>query len=428
MKDKTNLGWKRQELLNQESNALIDFVNNELFPYLKSLRDLDDATSRQKIIGEIFSNLDKTRIDSQDNLLNILDKIHNIRLESVDTTHIFSLSQAYEGLLLKMGEKKNDGGQFFTPREITRVMITIIKPTIGETIYDPCCGTGGFLAQAYEFFVKSYKDLTEEETKFIKHNTFFGREKDNLVYPITLANLIIHGIDEPHIWHGNTLSRKAVYDGLFQGSPQEFDVILTNPPFGGKEGKDVQSQFRYQTSATQILFLQHIIEHLKPGGRCGIIVDEGVLFRTNEAFLYTKKWLLQECNLWCIISLPIGVFANAGASIKTNILFFTKGSPTNEIWYYDMSDIKISKKTPLTFELFEDFFNLFPTKKITNRSWIVDVNKLEAMKFDLKAVNPNITFVDNFGSINEIVTQIEFEMETISTLLSEANGWITHNK
>src|SRR5262249_26090467 len=148
--------------------------------------------------------------------------------------------------------------------EIIRAMVQTIEPMVGETIYDPCCGTGGFLAQAYQFMLASLcGDTGEEEVEILKHRTFFGREKDTLIYPITLANLVIHGIDDPHIWHGNTLTNKAVYDGLFQGSPKVFDVILTNPPFGGKEGKDAQSQFAHQTSATQILFLQHVIDHLK---------------------------------------------------------------------------------------------------------------------------------------------------------------------
>ena len=126
-------------------------------------------------------------------------------------------------------------------------------------------------------------------------------------------------------------------------------MILTNPPFGGKEGKDAQTNFAYKTSATQVLFLQHILAELAPGGRCGIVLDEGVLFRTNEsAFVETKRKLLDECDLWCIVSLPGGVFSTAGAGVKTNLLFFTKGRKTEKIWYYDLSDVKVGKKTPLT--------------------------------------------------------------------------------
>src|SRR5262249_12732552 len=161
-------------------------------------------------------------------------------------------------------------------------------------------------------------------------------------YPIGLANLILHGVDRPNIWHGNALTGDMVYDSLFAGNPGQFDVILTNPPFGGKESAGAQTNFDYLTSATQVLFLQHVIRSLKSvprPGRCGMVIDEGVLLRTNEdAFVKTKRKLTDECELWCVVSLPAGVFSAAGAGVKTNLLFFTKGKPTERIWYYDLSD------------------------------------------------------------------------------------------
>jgi type I restriction enzyme M protein len=164
-----------------------------------------------------------------------------------------------------------------------------------------------------------------------KHETFWGREKENLIYPIGLANLILHGIDRPNIWHGNALTGDEVYGGLFQGAPTQFDVILTNPPFGGKESASAQTNFDYRTSATQVLFMQHFIRSLRHGGRCGVVIDEGVLFRTNEdAFVKTKRKLTDECDLWCVLSLPGGVFSAAGAGVKTNLLFFTKGKANGE--------------------------------------------------------------------------------------------------
>ena len=247
-------------------------------------------------------------------------------------------------------------GNFFTPRELVRAMVRTIDPQPGETVYDPCCGTGGFLAQSYELMERKLGDaVSSTELERLKQNTFFGREKENLIFPIALANLVLHGIDQPNIWHGNTLSNTPTYDGLFEGAPANFDVILTNPPFGAKEGKDAQKNYSFETSATQVLFLQHIMEELKPkldqnqGGRCGVVVDEGLLYRTNEsAFVETKRKLLDECNLWCIVSLPAGVFSAAGAGVKTNLLFFTKGTKTDRIWYYDFSHVKVGKKTPMT--------------------------------------------------------------------------------
>lgn len=356
-----SVGWKRKELAGKVGD-LFAFVNKELLPYLHRLDMLPDgrpneaATPKQRVIGRIMTAVEKVRVDSETNLCDILDRVNEISIDHIDDRHFFTLSQVYEDLLLKMGEKNSDGGQFFTPREVIRAMVRVIDPQPGETIYDPCCGTGGFLAQAYELLEKKLGPaVSSTELERLKHDTFYGREKENLVFPIALANLVLHGIDQPNLWHGNTLSNTPTYAGLFDGAPETFDVVLTNPPFGGKEGKDAQKNFSFETSSTQVLFLQHILSKLrpplndKPGGRCGVVLDEGLLFRTNEsAFVHTKRKLLEECDLWCIVSLPGGVFSTAGAGVKTNLLFFTKGTPTRKIWYYDLSHVKVGKKTPMT--------------------------------------------------------------------------------
>jgi len=249
-----------------------------------------------------------------------------------------------------MGEKNADGGQFFTPREVIRAMVHTVNPVPGQTVYDPCCGTGGFLAVAYEHMVRKLGPAAAgTDLERLKHHTFFGREKENLVFPIALANLVLHGIDQPNLWHGNALTGSAAYAALFTRAPAQFDVILTNPPFGGKEGRAAQKNFAFETSATQVLFVQNIMQELAPNGTCAIVLDEGLLFRTNEsAFVETKRKLLDECDLWAIVSLPGGVFSTAGAGVKTNLLFFTKGKKTARIWYYDLSWVKVGKKTPLT--------------------------------------------------------------------------------
>jgi type I restriction enzyme M protein len=350
-------GWKRQELFAAGDGRLFDFINKELLPYLHRL-DFDDrtnlphpfATRKQRIIGRIMTAVERVRVDSETNLRDILDRVHEIHIDHVDDTHFFTLSQVYENLLLKMGEKNSDGGQFFTPREVIRAMVHTVDPEAGKTIYDPGCGTGGFLAIAYEHIARKLgPGVTSTDLDTLKHDTFFGREKENLVFPIALANLVLHGIDQPNLWHGNTLTGRATYAALFEQAPKFFDYILTNPPFGGKEGKDAQKRFAFETSSTQVLFVQDILSELAVGGTCGIVLDEGLLFRTNEsAFVETKRKLVDECDLWAIISLPGGVFSTAGAGVKTNLLFFTKGRKTEKIWYYDLSGVKVGKKTPLT--------------------------------------------------------------------------------
>jgi len=414
-------GSKRKELQDASLGAFFGFVNSELIPHLRKLRERPNATSRQKVISEIFSGVERTRIDTERNLLDILDKVHEISADNVDTTHVFTLSQVYEGLLLKMGERGNDGGQFFTPREIIRIMVRVIDPKVGETLYDPGCGTGGFPAQSYEHMAgpNNANITSPDQLETLKQHTFYGREKDNLIYPIALANLILHNIDEPHIWHGNTLTGAETYGGLFEGAPALYDIVLMNPPFGGKEGKDAQTRFAYKTGATQVLFLQHVIDSLKSGGRCGIVLDEGVLFRNNEnAFVQTKRKLLDDCDLWCILSLPPGTFVNAGAGVKTNLLFFTKGQPTEKIWYYDLSDIKVGKKTPLTAEKFEEFFRLLPDRADSERSWTVTRQEIEAKTYDLKAVNPNAKSNEDTRTPEELLDLIEAKGREIAEALN----------
>ena len=198
-------GPKRRDLGAATLGAMFSFVHEELLPYLKRLEDKPGATPRQKVISEIMSSVERTRIDTEKNLLDVLDRVHALSDQNMDPTHVFPLSQVYEGLLLKMGEKGNDGGQFFTPREIIRAMVRIVDPKVDQTVYDPGCGTGGFLAQSFEHMAGpgNAKISSAEQLETLKRRTFYGREKDNAIYPIALANLVLHNIDEPHILHGN---------------------------------------------------------------------------------------------------------------------------------------------------------------------------------------------------------------------------------
>jgi type I restriction enzyme M protein len=198
---------------------------------------------------------------------------------------------------------------------------------------------------------------------------------------------------------------------------------LTNPPFGGKEGKEAQTKFAYRTSATQVLFLQHVIDSLKDNGRCGIVIDEGVLFRSNEnAFVQTKRKLLDECNVYCIVSLPSGVFSAAGAGVKANIMFFEKGRATEKIWYYDLSDIKVGKRIPFTIDRFDDFFKLLPQKADSERSWTVTRETIEKNNFDMKAVNPNRKVEEDTRTPEELIALIEAKQVEINEALRELKG------
>lgn len=401
-------GQKRREILAQGQGALLAFVNEDLIPHLRQIGN-GNASPRRRIISQVMSSIARVHLDTEQNLIEILDEVSEICATDTDPQHVFMLSQVYESLLLKMGEKNNDGGQFFTPREVVRAMVQTIDPKIGETVYDPCCGTGGFLVQSFEYIWRKIKhNASGEKMETLKQRMFFGREKENLMYPIALANLVLHGIDQPNVWHGNTLTGQETYGDLYQDAPAQFDVILTNPPFGGKESKDAQALFPFPSSSTQVLFLQHVISSLKPGGRCGIILDDGVLYRQREhAVLQLKKKLLDECDLQCIVSLPKGTFINAGASVKANILFFTKGIPTEQIWYYDLSHVWVNKRNPLTLDRFEEYFSLLPTKTDSDHSWIISRQDIEEKNYDLRAVNPHTKPTGNTRSTEELLDFIE---------------------
>ena len=400
---------------------MFKFVNDELIPHLKGLGESSSSTQRQRVISEVMSSVDETRIDTERNLLDILDKVHEIQDSEINPKHVATLSQAYEGLLLKMGEKNNDGGQFFTPREVIRAIVRVVDPKYGETVFDPACGTGGFLALAYEYMRDRLGDeVTGPQLEELAGRTFYGKEKENLIYPICLANLILHGVDQPNIWHGNTLSNVGSNSRLYTDAPTTFDVIFMNPPFGGKEGADAKQGYAYKTGSTQVLFLQEVIDALAPKGRAGIVVDEGLLFRTSErAFVQTKRKLLDECDLYCIVSLPAGVFTQAGAGVKTNLMFFNKGQPTKETWYYDLSDVNVTKRKPLTLDHFKEFLDLLPTRANSENSWTVKRDELEERNYDLKAVNPNKQVVVDTRTPEELLDIIEAKGDEIQTLLAE---------
>lgn len=263
-----------------------------------------------------------------------------------------------------------------------------------------------------------YSSATGPQLTELATRSLYGKEKENLIYPICLANLILHGIDRPSIWHGNTLTNAGSGGGLFSDAPVTFDVILMNPPFGGKEGADANQRYSYKTGSTQVLFLQEVIDALSMSGRAGIVVDEGLLFRTNErAFVETKRKLLDECDLHCIVSLPPGVFSQAGAGVKTNLMFFNKGRPTESTWYYDLSDVKVTKRKPLTLLHFKEFLELLPSRADSDNSWTVKRDVLESRNYDLKAINPNKQAIVDTRTLDELLDMIRIQGREIEVAL-----------
>jgi type I restriction enzyme M protein len=424
-------GWKRQQLTEAPIGSFLRFVNGTktpdgpvgLFPYLRALGRHPGATDRQRVIGMIFANKEQTILESETNLLEAIDRVDALSRTQVSDQHIFLLSQAFEGILPRLGEKRNDGGQFFTPREVIRAVVMAVDPQLDKTVYDPCCGTGGFLIEAYKHMIGQGPTPTQIEQ--LRTETLWGREDANEAIPICLANMILHDVDLPRIWHGNTLTGVASEGSLFEGAPLTFDYILTNPPFGSKEGKVAQAQFSYKTGKAQVLFLQHILSSLAAGGTCGMVIDEGVMFHTTTAaYRQTKSKLLSECDLWCVVSLPPRVFVNAGANSKTNLLFFTKGRPTQRIWYYDLADIRVTKRKPLTLAHFDDFLvrlRLHPDDpgRLSPRSWYVPIEDVRRRGYDVRAINPNAPDDTDHRTPQELIATIQQAQADIDASLEE---------
>ena len=341
----------------------------------------------------------------------------------MDPTHVFTLSQVYEGLLLKMGEKGNDGGQFFTPREVIRAMVRVVDPKIGETVYDPGCGTGGFLAQSYEYMQRQARATiaTADQLETLKQRTFYGREKENLIYPIALANLVLHGIDEPHLWHGNTLTGQETYGGLFQGAPQLFDVVLTNPPFGGKEGKEAQTQLRLQDRRDPgAVPPARDRQPASDGGRCGIVLDEGVLFRTNEDGLRPDQAQAAGRLRPVVHREPARRRVHGRRRRREDEpAVLHQGQAHREDLVLRPLRHQGRQEDAAYVEQFEDFFRLLPTRGDSERSWTVTREQIEARNYDLKAVNPNAKVKEDTRTPEEILDLIEKKGQEIQQAIAQ---------
>jgi len=328
---------------------LTRFVNNTLFPYLKGFRNSsEDIRSFKYKIGEIFGFLDN-RIASGHTLREILDILDDLDFQSQD--ELFELSNIYENLLKGMGSDGGNSGEFYTPRPVIKAMVESLAPEVGQTIYDGAAGTCGFLIEAYEYLKNKDGDkgLSTEDWDKLHKDTLFGNEKTPLAYVMGVMNMILHGIESPNLYKQNTLT---VNIRDIQ-EKDRFDIIIANPPFGGKEKPQIQQNFPVHANATELLFLQHFMKNLRLGGKAAIIVPEGVLFQTNNAFAQVKKELLENFNLHTIVSLPAGVFLPY-SGVKTNIIFFERRGSTSDIWYYEINPpYKLTKNQTYRIQTFQ---------------------------------------------------------------------------
>ena len=365
----------------QTGDDLRDFVNNKLFPYLHKFKE--KATGPNTIeykIGEIFGEI-KNKISSGYNLREIIDHIDELRFRS--QTEKFELSHLYEAKIQRMGNAGRNGGEYYTPRPLIRAMVQVVKPTIGERIYDGACGSAGFLCESFVYMKENGK-LTTKGLTILQTRTFYGKEKKSLAYVIAIMNMILHGIEAPNILHTNTLTENLADIQ----EKDRFDIILANPPFGGKERNEVQQNFPIRTGETAFLFLQHFIKMLKAGGRAGVVIKNTFLSNTDNASTSLRKLLLESCNVHSVLDCPGGTFLGAG--VKTVVLFFEKGAPTHKTWYYQLDPGRnLGKTNPLNDDDLAEFAKLQKKSADSPKSWSVDAKGIDKETYDLSVKNPN---------------------------------------
>lgn len=387
---------------------LVDFVNNELFPYLQNFKTTaDHANTIEYKIGEIFSEL-KNKIQSGYNLREVINLVDELRFRSSKEKH--EMSALYEDKIKNMGNAGRNGGEYYTPRPLIKTIVKVVNPKIGETIYDGAVGSAGFLVEAFEF-LRAGSGIGTKEAKLLQEKTFYGKEKKSLAYIIGIMNMILHGIEAPNILHTNTLA-----ENLSDIQERDrYNVVLANPPFGGKERAEVQQNFPIKTGETAFLFLQHFIKILKAGGRAGVVIKNTFLSNTDNASVSLRKQLLETCNLHTVLDLPGGTFTGAG--VKTVVLFFEKGKPTKNVWFYQLNlDRNLGKTNPLNENDLADFVKLQKSKADSENSWTVNMVDVDPASFDLSVKNPHkqadsalrdpLTILDEMKSLDEESAEI----------------------
>ena len=397
---------------------LLDFVNDELFYGLKNLTAPLDLNPRGYVVREAFT--DAFNYMKNGTLLRqVINKLNEIDFTSSTERHLFG--DIYEQILKDL-QSAGNSGEFYTPRAVTRFIVDRLDPKLGENIMDPACGTGGFLACSFDHVKDNYVKTAEDHQTL--QQQVRGVEKKQLPHLLCVTNMMLHGVEVPvQIKHGNTLSKPL------SNWESDIDVIATNPPFGGTEEDGIEKNFpaEMQTRETADLFLQLIIEVLRDKGRAGVVLPDGTLFGEGVK-TKIKKLLTEECNLHTIVRLPNGVF-NPYTGIKTNILFFTKGTPTKDVWFYEHpypDGVKNYNKTkPMKFEEFQteiDWWGTeddgFASRVETKQAWKVSIDHIIERNFNLDIKNPYQDEVESYDP-EELLASYEQQQQDITALRNQ---------
>lgn len=418
--------WANEHLVSTDAPTgedLLNLVDNSLFPTFKDLsvaQFTGKARQRAELLRSVFEDA-YNYMKSGTLMRQIVNKInHEIDFNESKTRHLFG--DIYEQILRDL-QSAGNAGEFYTPRAVTQFAVDMVAPFFSETVLDPACGTGGFLTAAYER-MRTQADTPDKLAEL--KTRIRGVEKKALPHLLCVTNLMVHGVEVPEIRHGNTLARPL----RDYGPKDEVKVIVTNPPFGGMEEDGIENNFpsEFRTRETADLFLVLVMELLEDGGRAAIVLPDGTLFGEGIK-TRIKKRLLEECNLHTLVRLPKGVFAPY-TTIKTNILFFTKGEPTKEVWFYEHPYPEgyksYSKTKPMRIEEFAPEKAWWDKREETNRTWKVTADDIAAGGYNLDIANPNV--VDDgqedpdvlLASYTKVTAEVEAAREALRASLAEA--------
>jgi type I restriction enzyme M protein len=420
-------------------DELLAFINQEelvrpddtrwpgLFAYLRSLQSAN-GRDRRDVVATVFRET-VNRMTSGYLLRDVINKVNGIHFDSTEEMHV--LGRFYETMLREMRDAAGENGEFYTPRPVVRFVVEVTDPRLGETVLDPACGTGGFLAEAYNHLRKQCS--TVEHHRRLQDRSIFGQDAKALPYLLCQMNLLLHGLEYPQIEFGNSLA-VPIRD---IGDSDRVDIILTNPPFGGEEERGILGNFPEdrRTAETALLFLQLIMRKLRrPGhgsdrpGRAAVVVPNGTLFGDGVC-ARIKEDLLKNFNLHTIVRLPNGVFAPY-TDIPTNLLFFDRSGPTQDIWYYEQplpeGRKQYTKTKPMQYEEFADCLAWWPDRREHERAWRVKVS--EVLKCDeegnvlspnLDVKNPNVNHPAEHRAAGEIVEEILAAEAQIAEILAD---------
>ena len=414
--------WKSWASRTDQPDEMLHFVNGRLWQHLRNFGIADetrgfasDPVSEQ--FRRIFSSV-RNHSRRGASFARVVQQVN--RLHFSDHTDVIVLSELYEDLLKRVAaDSPGYAGEFYTQRHIIQAMVEVVRPAIGERIYDPCFGTGGFLAEAGEYVRRTAGTLSGADLAKLKQESIFGVELKPLTYLLGVMNLLLHQIEGAHLELGNTLERHTAN----VSEQNRYHVILSNPPYGGKLARELQTNFTIRSGATEILFLQHIMANLASGGRAAVIIPEGVLFRGGPDAKVRQR-LLEEFDVHTILSLPAGCFLPY-TGVKTNVLFFDRredAKGTEAVWYYELTndgfELKQTRR-PIEGSQIPDFLAKREERVAGESSWTVPIDEVAKQGFDLSARNPNRGNDYEHRPALELVQSIKAKEERIIDLLEE---------